>query len=327
MKKSIITIVGCIFLIIGFAGCGLMHKEQDELAFEYCVTDGKPVNPKDNPLLPYGVHGYIGWNTEIFRVTSQSHQYAMTAEITKSSPYDEAATFDSHEGATIKVNFTTMGHVENIWIFYDNFGNNQYKLSGEFSEIKDPRIYEAIREASHYAMAVFVEMAEDMSATTIKKSPDQMNKEATKRTREYMKQFGFYVDDIFLSGPITFPGGDAITTAYNTTGVANSEVEEARQDKEKMLETKKSMIDRGKREADKILSEASREANRLTAEAEAMAMDMKQSIAQIGLDNTIDLFVGRELAKLVKEGVIPEAVLTQDSVLGAPFYNKKLVNK
>jgi regulator of protease activity HflC (stomatin/prohibitin superfamily) len=327
MSGAIKIIVGVflfVLMIVGINSCGVIHKEQDELAFEYVATSGMPVSPENNPLIGYGFHFYTGWNTFVFRTTSQSHQYAFTAEPTKTSPFDEAATFDSYEGVTMKVNFTIMGHVGNIWRFYDNYGRTQYKLPSEFGEIKDGRIYEAIREAGHYALAAYCEIAEDKSATEIKQSPNEINKLVTAQVKEYMEPMGFVIDEVFISGAINFPGGDAINISYTTIGQANTEFEEAGKEKERAAELKKSAAERGKREADKILSEANREASRLSSEAQAIAADLKESISQIGVDNAVDQYISRELAKLVQEGVIPEAVLTQDSILGAPFYNRKI---
>jgi hypothetical protein len=65
---------------------------------------------------------------------------------------------------------------------------------------------------------------------------------------------------------------------------------------------------------------AKRRASATLAESQALAAALKASIDQIGIEATMKLKMTELYGELTKSGAIPTAIVTEDSILAAPFY-------
>lgn len=70
-------------------------------------------------------------------------------------------------------------------------------------------------------------------------------------------------------------------------------------------------------------AEGDREANQLKSEANALAKQLGAAIHRVGVDGAMQLKMAELQGELIKAGVIPQAVLGQDSIFGQPFYSLK----
>lgn len=118
-------------------------------------------------------------------------------------------------------------------------------------------------------------------------------------------------------------GKSVIDKAREQLQAANTEVREQEEAVKKAQGLKDELIADARREADKIVSAATREADSLTAEAQAIADDLEASIAQIGVQPTVDLMIAGQLTGLIRAGVMPTATVTQDSIFGKVFYGSQ----
>lgn len=319
MKISIpIILIIVIFTIVA----EVSYFEQNEMAFEYNVISGKPVSVEENPLLGFGLHMALGWNAKIFRVSSEANNYNFTNDKDDYSPYNEALSFDSKEGTTMDLDYTIMAHVENPYLFYDNFGTSQYDYS-EIDGITDSRIYEGIRAIGSFVDIRIGELAEKKNAISIQRNPTEILSQVKDEANEYALTLGLALDDLLTSSSVEFPDGNTIDEARKLLGDVNGEYEAKLTEEGKAEEAKNSVIALANIEADKIISEANIEANNLTQEAQAIANNLKEAIAQVGVDAAFNQLMAEYTAQLIKAGVLPEVFLNEKSLLGATFYKSK----
>ncbi|MBF0224755.1 MAG: hypothetical protein HQK76_04795 [Desulfobacterales bacterium] len=59
------------------------------------------------------------------------------------------------------------------------------------------------------------------------------------------------------------------------------------------------------------------------SEAKALAEQLQASIADVGVEGTMQITMSRLQGNLMKQGIIKDAILTQDSIFGKPFYTTK----
>lgn len=323
MKATLYTIA--TFLVLGLIVLGIfsdwVYVEKNEICFAYNVSDGKMVNPEDNPILPFGLDVEPGIDGRHFRVNSEINRYSFTTGADKFSPYDEAMTMDSNEGATMSGEYTILGKVTNPWLFYNFFEEGQWSYK-KVEGLQDRRIYAALRLAGRFAATRMVVIAQEKSADFATRNPKYFADRLTKEAAEYASTFGFTVTEIIFSKSFTFPNGDAIKTARAEIRNVNSEFETKKITVKKAEEGKKKKLSEGTKVASAIEEEGKQEADRLLSEATALAQQLKASIDQLGGD--VDAAVGLKLSSLqgqiMKAGIIPKAYLTEESELGKAFY-------
>ncbi len=319
--KSLLTGISiALFLIIGTACCDIARVEQNEIGFSYNVSGGKPVNPENNPMLSFGYHMVVGWDSRFFIINSEVNNYNFTANIKDpKSPYDESLTWDSVEGVTMQVDYTILGKVTDPWKFYANFGRAQRSYKG-IEGIQDEKIYEALRIAGQYCNARMGELAQSVGADELRKNPAKYAKILTEEAAKYCEQFGFTITDVIFPHPFVFPGGNTIQKTREMLQSANSELEEKKKAVLTAEEEKKNTIADAGIAASKITAEGDRQADLLLSEANALAEQLQASIEQIGVEGTMAIRMSELQGTLMKKGVIPQAVLTEDSIFGQPFY-------
>lgn len=321
MKSGTVIIIAfCIIAVFIlcmsiFGGCAAIKP--DEFAFRYNIMSGKPVSPQDNPMLPVGFNFKWGIHSKFFRVSSQAHQFTFCVSVIEESPYNEEVTSDSMEGTTMAVDYTIKARVTDVWKFYENYGINQYGVPKEAKTIKDPRVYEAIREAGGFVNVALPEINQATPAAEIRKNTVFLNQELTRKTQEYMEQFGIKVEEVILGGNFRYKGDQAgVQEATNKLGDKNSEVERKQREKSNAESQRINDVEQAKIEADNTIAAADREGERLLSEAKAIVAEMKASVDQVGKDNTVVLFVSRELSELVRKGKIPQSFISEGSLTG-----------
>ena len=320
MFKAGLTVGLLIWCALILTTCQYVNTNEE--VFEYNVTSGLPVNKDNNPLLGFGWHIAYGWNAKFFVVDSGVYSYNFTAEPNEHSPNDEALTWNTSEGVSMKTNFTISGHVTDPWMFYTHYGHADATY-GSVPDIHDVRIYEALRQAGHYASIRMAELTQNQSADYIRANPGEFVAKLTKDTAAYMNNYGFNVTNFIFPAAFEFPGGNTIAEARSKLQAKNAEVQEKEQQKvmannQKLIALKDAGI-----AANKIREEGKREANRLNTESDALAAQLSASIAQVGVDGALRLYMSEQLGQLVAKGVIDQAVLTGSSVFGQPFYPSK----
>lgn len=330
--RIVVIIFVLLLLIFGLKTFSATRIEQNELAFKYNLLSGKAVNPEDNPLLNFGWTHMVGWNEYVFRVSSEAHQYEFTSTSTENSPFDESLTFDSTEGVTGQFDYAIIAHIDDVWKFYENYGNNQYSYTRGYEDTEDPRLYEGIREVGSFIDVYMGQLTQDKSATYIRTHPSEFKEKLKDAVREYSKQFGIVVDDILLTGRLRYPDGKKYTDdkgveypnviEYTTDRLGNvyARLQEEEKDVEKASGESDAMIAKAMRDADRIRSQADITAAKLNAEAEAIANELAASVEKIGIEGTMKIYMARNLGNLIEKGVIPFATLTEDSILGEAFY-------
>ncbi|MFC1644938.1 hypothetical protein ACFL08_02855 [Patescibacteria group bacterium] len=319
MKELIVMALFFATLIImgSFSSC--VRIEQNELGFQYDINSGKPVNSTNNPLLSFGFDLAVGINAKHFVVNSEVNSYNFTAAVDASSPYDESLSWDSREGVTMTVPFTILGRVTDPWEFYTHFGQKERDYSS-VAGIQDQRIYEALRQAGEYVNVRMGELTQDKEADAIRKNPKYYADILTKNVAAYSEEFGFTVTQVIFPSRFEFPGGNVIEQARGMLRDANTSIEGGRKAKDKAKGQRDEAIANASIAANQIISEGTREASRLRTETDALANQFKTSIDQIGVEGTMTLKMVELQKKLTKSGVIKRAVLTSDSIFGAPFY-------
>ncbi len=325
MRKFILVIV-LILVLIGFLFTTPMFKiryiAQNEIGFKYNVSDGKAVAQKNNPLLPFGYAIAIGWDSRFFIINSEVNNYNFTSKRDVNSPYDESLSWDSSEGVTMSVDYTILGRVTDPWQFYNNFGQGQYSYRG-VEGIQDKKIYEAIRLAGEFVDVRMGELTQHEEADLIRRNPRKYTETLTKEAAEYAEQFGFTVTDVLFPDRFVFPGGNTIQKSRGMLQAANSDFEKKKNEKKTAEQERNESIANAEIEADKVVAEGQREANHLLSEAKALAEQFRVSVDDIGVEGTMQITMSKLQGNLMRKGVIREAVLTQDSLFGKPFYSVK----
>ena len=309
-------ITAFLFLIFLGVATETNWTDNNELVFQYNLISGKAVTRENNPTLPYGWHVAVGWNEEFFSVNSEVNSYHFVAES------NEALTWDTEEGATMESDFVIFGRVIDPWTFYAHYSKPDASYSG-VHDIKDMRIYEALRQAGHFANARLCELTENQSADHIQNNPAEYASALTRDTEVYMKQYGFEVTQIMFPSRFNFPGGDAIMKARGELQNTNSMIQQKEQERDNATVQKGITISDAKIKALSVTGEGTRTASAMRAETEALAEQLKTGISQVGVDNTLKLFMVEKYGALVSKGVIPQAVVTGDSIFGKPFYSGK----
>lgn len=298
------------------------YVDPNTKVFSYELTSGLPVNPDNNPLLGIGWQGTYGWNAKFFEVDSGVYSYNFTAEANEHSLNDEALTWNPVEGVTMKTNFTISGHVTDVWEFYAHYGHEDADFS-DVEGIHDKRIYEALRQAGHYASIRMGELTQKISADHVRANPGEYVKLLTTDTAKYMNRYGFNVTGFIFPAAFEFPGGDTIKEARSKLQGVNSEIQEKEQLRTNESNHKQIAIKDAGIVATGIKEEGTREANRLIIESDALAAQLAASIAQVGVENAMHLYIVDRYSSLVAKGVLDKAILTNDSIFAQPFYPGK----
>ncbi len=315
--------------LLGAASSFLITVEyvaQNEIGFKYNVSDGRPVTPENNPLLPFGYAVAFGWNAKLFIINGEINNYNFTAGKDRNSPYDESLNWDSSEGVTMAVNYTILGRVTDPWKFYNNFGKALYGY-GRVEGIQDAKIYEAIRLVGQFVDVRMGEMTQGTEADKIRRNPGLYTKKLTEDAAEYAQNFGFTVSDVLFPERFIFPGGNTIQKARGMLQAANSDHEKLKNEKKTAEQERDEAVANAKMEADQIQGTARQEADRLISEAHALAEQLQASINDIGVEGTMQIAMSKLHGNLMKQGVIQEAILTRDSIFGSPFYTRMTEDK
>jgi len=317
--KRLIFLMILIFIASNFVHIG--YVTQNQIGFKYNVSNGKPVSPENNPLLPFGYVFTVGWNERLFIINAEVNNYNFTEARDSNSPHDESLTWDSIEGVTMAVNYTILGRVTDPWKFYNHFGRPQRSYAG-IEGIQDEKIYEAIRMVGHYVDVRMGEVTQTTEADDIRKNPAKYTELMTQDAAQYAEQFGFTVTDVLFPDRFIFPGGNTIQTSREMLQVANSDVEKLKNEKKTAEQERDEAIANAKIEADQIIGEGQQEADKLLSEAKALAEQLQSSINDVGIEGTMQITMSKMQGKLMKQGIIEKAVLTEDSIFGRPFYQK-----
>jgi len=315
--KRLIFLAIIIFTASYFVNIG--YVSQNQIGFKYNVSSGKPVSAENNPLLPFGYVFTVGWNERLFIINAEVNNYNFTAERDGNSPYDESLTWDSIEGVTMAVNYTILGRVTDPWQFYNHFGRPQRSYAG-IEGIQDEKIYEAIRMVGHYVDVRMGEVTQQTEADKIRTNPAKYTTLMTQEAAKYAEQFGFTVTDVIFPDRFIFPGGNTIQTAREMLQAANSDVEKLKNEKKTAEQERDEAIANAKIEADQIIGSGQQEADKLLSEARALAEQLQSSINDVGIEGTMQITVSKLQGRLMKQGIIEKAILTEDSIFGAPFY-------
>ncbi len=316
MKFLIFLFTVIIFMMLFV---NITRVEQNELVFGYNVTSGQAVSPELNPLEPFGFAVSIGWNEKFFSVSSESNNYNFTNESDKNSPYDEALDFDSIEGTSMELDYSISAHVDNPYVFYDNFGDTQYDYD-EVEDVTDDRIYEAIRTIAAFVDIRVGELAEKQGAIEIQQNPEKILNAVKSEAQEYAKSLGMVIDDLLSGSAVEYPDGNAIQKARDILASVNSDFETRTKDVKAAEQNKAAAIADASIEADSILSEAKIEADMRLSEADAISRKLAESIKQVGKEAAFDQVMTEYTAQLIEAGVIREAYVDEKSLLGGAFY-------
>lgn len=321
--KAIITAVLVIFLGILFSGMFLncTHINQTEIGFAYHVSNGKPVNRENNPLLNVGIDVAVGYDAKHFVVNSENNRYSFTMTEDKFSLFDESMSMDSNEGATMAGDYTIIGRVIDPWKFYTFFEDGQWDYN-KVEGLQDKRVYTALRLAGRYAAVKMIEISQEAKADYIMRNPKEFSDKITKMAADYADNFGFTVVEIIFPKAFMFPEGNTIDKARAQMANVNSEFETKKISAKKAEEDKKATISEGIIEANRILEQYRRKADQLLSEASALAEQLDTSINQIGVEPAVRLKLASLQGELMQEGVIPEAYLTNHSIFGRTFYGE-----
>lgn len=296
--------------------------EQNTIGFAYNVSDGRPVNAENNPPLAFGWHIAWGYDAKFFIINSEVNSYNFTADEDKNSPYNEALTWDSTEGVTMQGEFTILGRVTDPWKFYEHYGIAEHSYSA-VEGIQDAKIYEALRQAGQFVDVKMGELCENVSADEIRKNPQSYAIKLTRLTAEYAEQFGFTITDVIFPERFSFPGGDTITKNRQMLQDANSSLEKKKKEVKVAEGERDKKINSAKKEAANIIAEGDRVANDLTIEARAIAEQLKAEIERIDIEGAMKLKMTELQGEILRSGVIVEMYLTENSIIGSTFYNKK----
>ena len=322
MKGIIGFGVAVVVVLILFGIFGTIQQiKQNEIGFEYDVADGKPITPENNKLLSYGYHFAWGVDARFFVINSEINSYSFTMAKDKFSPNNEAMTWDSNEGATMSGDYEVKGRVTNPWKFFAFLGKAQRSISG-IDGIQDEKIYLALRLAGRYAGVKMVELAQKDDAEEIMRNPKRYADELTKQCADYADTFGFTVTVIQFPKAFAFPGGKSITQAREMLSTVNSDKEKKKKEAKIAEQDKADKLAQAKIKAETIMAEGDREASELLSEAKALAEQLNTSIKQVGIEGTMQLKMAKLQGELMGLGVIPQAILTGDSIFGKPFYGK-----
>src|SRR4030042_2537697 len=309
-------VIAALFIIV-MLGCfgEIGYVAQNEIGFAYNVSDGKPVNEKNNPLLSMGWHITWGWDSKFFIINSEVNRWNFTAD-TKDpkSPFDESATGDSYEGTTMQVDLTVMGRVTDPWQFYANYGRPQQSYS-DIEGIKDENIYRALRRATQFVRIKMCELTQSVSADEIRRNPGGYAETLTKEAVNYSENFGFTITDVLFPVRFLFPGGTAIEDARNRLQNANSDWENKKKEVKIAQGKKDEAIANAKIQAKEITGTGARKADELLSEAHDLAEQLKTSIDQVGVDAAMQLKMAELQSELTKEGVISRVILTSTSLI------------
>lgn len=321
--KSIIgvAVVFLVALILCSTFGTIQQIKQNEIGFEYNVTDGKAITPENNPLLSFGYHMAWGINKRFFVINSEINSYSFTAENDKFSPHNEAMLWDSNEGATMSGNYEIKGRVTNPWKFFSFLGKAQRSFSG-IEGIQDEKIYAALRLAGRYAGVKMVELGQKKEAEEIMRNPKFYADQLTKDCAAYADTFGFTVTVIQFPKAFSFPGGKSIIKAREMLSAANSDKEKKKKGAKIAEQEKEDKLAQAKIQAETILAEGDREAGELLSEAKALAEQLNTSIKQVGIEGTMQIKMTNLQGELMELGIIPQVILTGDSIFGKPFYGK-----
>lgn len=323
--KGVITVVlltiGLVF-IGSFSSCH--YVSQGEKAFFYDVTSGRPVSAHDNPILPMGWQGAWGINKRFFCVQGTIMDYEFTTQAKNSDKYDETLDWNSSEGVVMAADYKLWGRVSDPWEFFLHFGEPEYGYKPVAN--KDVKVYEALRQSGRVLEEYLNALASSSDAEMIRTRPDWLKQELLPKVQKYMAQFGFEVTDLMFMGNFRYPDGNVITEARQQLTSLDSEIRGAMQSCSNKANQVRIDVQQETIEANKRISEAQRQASTVLAESAALAEAIKQSVTQIGIDGTIRIKMGELSSQLTKAGTVPVIMLTEDSLMAAPYYRATSVS-
>ncbi len=324
MLLTLIILIFCIVSMTSLTTC--TYVKQGEKSFFYNVSSGRPVNSEDNPLLSMGFHSTWGINQKVFSVQGTIMDYEFTGAGTGSTPeYDETLRWNSSEGVVMDVEYKLYGQVTDPWPFFLHFGDLEHNY--RTAPNKDLRVYEALRFSGKAINQHLNEVAATMDAESIRTRPDLLKQELLGWIRPYMKQFGFEVTDLLFMGNFKYPDGNVIDQARRQLTDLDAEIRAKEQEKENKANQAKVDVSQASINATMKIEAAKRRASATIAESEALAAALKASIDQIGIEGTMKLKMTHLYGELTKSGAIPTAIVTEDSILAAPFYPAALTGK
>lgn len=313
---SLIVIL-CVASLASFTTC--TYVKQGEKAFFYNVSSGRPVNEHDNPLLTMGFHATWGINQKVFTVQGTIMDYEFTGRGTGATPeFDETLRWNSSEGVVMDAEYKLYGQVTDPWAFFLHFGEPEHAY--KTAPHKDIKLYEALRFSGKAINQHLNEAAAGMDAETIRTRPDLLKKDLLDWVRPYMKEFGFEVTDLLFMGNFKYPDGNLIDQARRQLTDLDAEVRAKEQEKENKGNQAKVDVSQAAINATMKIEAAKRRASATIAESTALASALKTSIDQIGVEGTMKLKMTELYGDLTKSGVIPMVIVTEDSILAAPFY-------
>src|SRR5215831_6465694 len=275
---TLLVIVFCIASVGSFTSC--TYVKQGEKAFFYNVSSGRPVNPRDNPLLTMGFHATWGINQKVFKVQGTIMDYEFTGSGTGSSAnFDETLRWNSSEGVVMDAEYKLYGQIDDPWAFFLHFGELEHDY--QTAPNKDVRLYEALRFSGKAMNQHLNEIAADMDAETIRTRPDLLKRELLGWIRPYMKQFGFDVTDLLFMGNFRYPDGNVIDQARRQLTDLDAEIRGKEQEKQNKANQAKVDVSQAAINATTKIEAAKRRASAMISESTALAAALKASIDQI----------------------------------------------
>ena len=318
--KSITALFALLCVAVSILSFGHFTyvSPQGEKAFAYDLASGKAVNPVDNPLLPSGFNATWGWNKRFFSVIGTIMDDDFSPPGHGSSPFDDSLEWNCSEGVIMKASYRLYGRVSDPWEFFLHFGESEH--SYKVAHGKDVHVYEAMRQAGQFIDKQINEYAAVTDAESIRVNPEPLKQRMLKEAGDYMKQFGFEVNNLMFIGNFTNPNGNVITEARQQLTTLDSDIRAKSQERTNKASQASINVSQAKIEANTKIAEANRRASVIKAESQALANALKQSIEQVGIEGTLKIRMAELQGDLMRDGVMPIVILNEDALLSSAFY-------
>lgn len=296
-----------------------------QVGFAYDVSQAGHVNPKDNPPGHFGLNYAFGWNMDWMEVNGQVLDYEFSAASkasNKDQKYDEQMEWNTKEGVVMSVGYRIFGQVQDPWLFFQHF----YLLEHEYEDISiDEHVYEALRQAGKVATAKMNAYAAQKSAEDIRANPEQVRTYILTETSKYVHALGFEVTRLDFLGNFEFQDGAAIQEARSQITQVTTEAQSV----EQKIATRKTQLvlnqAAAKVVADNKIAAAKRRASQIKADTDGILAQLEPSVKQIGAEATMRIQMAEQYGDLMAQGVLPLAIVNQDSILASPFYTQQSV--
>lgn len=327
LLKSIGIAVLLISIVLASFGESIYVNTTD-ICFGMDKTSGKEPNAEENPIQPQGFdYTFGGWEFDYYCESSIAatitFNHLETNENGEIVSYDDTLRADSSEGIPLKVPYTLQASIDDIYLFYANFGSTQYKYNQHLAGEASIALYESMRKTSAYIDVTIGELIEDTEGLEVQRNTEKYLKAIKPKVEKFAAQIGVRVDSILPGSMVDFEGSEAIQDARDEIADIPTQLSTANNEKAAQTETNNKAQSQARIDADKIKEEAKKTAVNIKTNTQLLLDRIAPNVIALGKEDAFQVFMAKENAKLIASGALQNIYLDGSSDIGQTFYSSK----